>query len=142
MKVCSLCGFKKLEIDFTKDKRTPDGLGSWCKECKRQKDREYRNKNIGAYSEKAKWKHKRIKYGVSKSDFDLMLEKQEAKCLICNDNILENPHIDHNHKNGEIRGLLCKPCNRGLGFFKDNPMFLKNAYQYLIEKGHYGHQAS
>lgn len=60
--------------------------------------------------------------------------KQQATCAICG-KITEKLCIDHNHeKQGEdsLRGLLCKSCNYGIGCFKDNPEFLGNAKQYLI----------
>lgn len=39
--------------------------------------------------------------------------------------------IDHDHKTNLVRGLLCKLCNSGLGFFRDKPDFLKRAIFYL-----------
>jgi len=60
--------------------------------------------------------------------------KQQAHCAICG-KITEKLCIDHNHKKQGIdscRGLLCKSCNYGIGCFLDNPEFLGNAKQYLI----------
>jgi len=42
-------------------------------------------------------------------------------------------HVDHDHKTGKIRGLLCKRCNVGMGYFKDDPSILKKAVRYLEE---------
>jgi hypothetical protein len=54
-------------------------------------------------------------------------------CQICGTN-LKPFHIDHDHKTNEIRGLLCRACNHGLGNFKDNPKLLIKAANYLIDK--------
>lgn len=66
-------------------------------------------------------------------DYDAMLMAQENKCLICGDPPTSghNFHIDHDHKNGKIRGLLCGRCNMGLGLFRDNVDNLAAAMQYL-----------
>lgn len=46
----------------------------------------------------------------------------------------ENFCIDHNHQTGEIRGLLCSPCNRAIGQLQDNPNILRKAANYLEGK--------
>jgi Recombination endonuclease VII len=61
------------------------------------------------------------------------LKDQQDRCAIClipfSD--AERPRIDHCHKLGEFRGLLCNRCNPGIGFFGDNPEFLRRAALYL-----------
>jgi hypothetical protein len=71
-------------------------------------------------------------YGVTPAMYDIMLEKQGGVCPICGN--LPGKRalaVDHDHRTGEVRGLLCKECNNGLGHFKDNPEFLKKAIDYL-----------
>ena len=69
------------------------------------------------------------RYNLSVDDYNKMLEKQNGKCFICNKII--KLYIDHNHKTGNVRGLLCQRCNTGLGQFDDNPLLLLNAIRYL-----------
>lgn len=59
-----------------------------------------------------------------------LLEKQDGRCAIC-PNLLYSPCLDHDHETGEIRGALCDTCNRGLGYFYDNPTYLARAIEYL-----------
>ena len=62
------------------------------------------------------------------------MSKQNNCCAICGksqNNENRRFAIDHCHKTGKIRGLLCYTCNNGLGSFKDNVIFLLNAINYL-----------
>jgi hypothetical protein len=74
-------------------------------------------------------------YGIAAEEYDALLVAQGNRCAICGspdwpgkDN---RPHVDHNHETGQIRGLLCGPCNVGLGQFKDDPERLRAAIRYL-----------
>ena len=74
------------------------------------------------------------KYGITFGAYTLMLIKQHYKCKICK--TLEGKKhlaVDHDHKTGKVRGLLCGPCNRALGSFKDDVDILKKAIIYLEE---------
>lgn len=54
------------------------------------------------------------KYGISKNEILALLEQQNGMCAICDVRAVdlgERLHIDHNHKTGKVRGLLCRPCN-------------------------------
>lgn len=74
-------------------------------------------------------------YGLTFEQYDAMLLEQNGACAICgkvekhsSKGVLS---IDHDHKSGKIRGLLCDTCNRGLGHFYDNVSLLHNAIKYL-----------
>lgn len=68
-----------------------------------------------------------------------MFEEQDATCPICDKALeAEDSAIDHNHETGEVRGILCKTCNRALGLLGDNPETLQRGVEYLKEKGYYG----
>jgi hypothetical protein len=73
-------------------------------------------------------------YGLNYSSYEDMLSRQEGMCAICTS--LEGPKltVDHNHKTGKIRGLLCDNCNKGLGMFRDNPSALASAITYLLRR--------
>lgn len=74
-------------------------------------------------------------YGITPEQFTTLLEAQGNRCAICGsaewpgkDNC---PHVDHDHATGKVRGLLCGPCNIGLGQFGDDPERLAAAIRYL-----------
>lgn len=73
-------------------------------------------------------------YGITLDEYFEMLEKQNYSCDICNisQKDLKKPlFVDHCHKTGKVRGLLCNNCNWTLGLMKDNPEYLNNAILYL-----------
>jgi hypothetical protein len=67
---------------------------------------------------------------MTEADLDLMRRSQESKCAICKQDFGVEC-VDHDHKTGHVRGLLCKACNLGLGYFRDNKLSLANAITYL-----------
>jgi len=66
-----------------------------------------------------------------------MFEEQRGECKICSIKLNKTRYVgdmavvDHCHTTGKIRGILCNSCNRGIGYFRDNPKFLTNAASYL-----------
>lgn len=60
-----------------------------------------------------------------------LLEIQGYECSICHTSVGESAALDHSHKDGRVRGVLCHSCNVGLGYFKDNPESLRTAIEYL-----------
>lgn len=72
-------------------------------------------------------------FKIPAEKYQKMLDAQNSKCAICNDKCSSGMRlaIDHNHKNGNIRALLCGKCNRGLGMFDDDIEKLMSAIIYL-----------
>lgn len=78
--------------------------------------------------------------GITQDEFDALFKKQEGRCAICDTN-LKRPwtmtghshraHVDHCHRNGIVRGILCNGCNLGIGMFKDDVWRMKRAVAYL-----------
>lgn len=78
--------------------------------------------------------HLKIKFGVTPEQYDEVLKQQNFSCAICEKHTLEFEKrlaIDHDHKTGKIRGLLCMFCNTALGKFNDDVSLLKKAINYL-----------
>ena len=78
-------------------------------------------------------------YGVTEKQVARALIKQNHSCPICGKHLWmydSNAHIDHDHNSGRVRWILCGSCNRGIGSFFENPVFLRNAAE-LFEKQEY-----
>lgn len=73
-------------------------------------------------------------YGVSiQVKFD-MYAQQNGRCKICDTPVAFNEaKFDHDHQTNKVRGILCHPCNMGLGWFRDSKENLKSAIEYLGE---------
>jgi len=73
------------------------------------------------------------RYGIHSDEYDAMLLIQDNKCKVCGDVFEGNKHthVDHDHYTGEVRSLLCRGCNQGIGNFKEDIRTLENAIQYL-----------
>lgn len=157
LKFCNKC---KLTLDtnfFGKDKGTRDKLTTSCKKCRNKYNTEYRKNNpefikkineanrerrkkyYSCPERKRKYKDRNLRYtfGISIEQYEEMLRLQNGKCKICGNLKGSNFHdylsVDHCHKSGKIRGLLCGQCNVGLGSFRDNTKFLNLAINYLKE---------
>jgi len=82
-------------------------------------------------------------YKITPEIFNKMWADQEGKCAICDQAMqprgrkLSAVTVDHNHNTGEVRALLCRGCNHGIGCLKDDPKVLQSAAKYLIKHGHY-----
>src|SRR3990167_3365938 len=75
--------------------------------------------------------HRLRRYGLTPEKVAELKVLQNNLCLICESSILVKFHIDHSHITGKVRGLLCTPCNMGLGLFKDSRKLLERAIEYL-----------
>lgn len=73
-------------------------------------------------------------YGITIEEYETMVNAQNGNCAICGRNKSEfktSLHVDHDHKTGKIRGLLCSNCNSGIGNLRDDVSLLKKAINYL-----------
>ena len=146
IKICTRCKEEK-SLDYFSQRsggKTKQLYRSWCKDCRYTTHRHWALQNeekIREYRAKDKWTlEKRCKrHGITTQEFWSIYEEQDGTCPICDKAIVaEDSAIDHNHNTGEVRGILCKTCNRSLGLLNDSPDTLIRAANYLLEKGHYG----
>lgn len=74
-------------------------------------------------------------YGLTLPQYKAMREGQNNKCGICQELFTAEcrPAVDHDHETDFVRGLLCVRCNTGLGFFRDDPVALRAAIDYITK---------
>jgi hypothetical protein len=143
-KICVGCKQEVAHERFDKDHRHKDGLTSRCSACisAQRKVRYQENKEVVKALTKARyWANPKkardwalsYKYNLTPEQFHRLYISQECKCAICAKHFPEEEKmaVDHCHDNGNVRGLLCHACNRGMGLLKDNPDILRKAAEYL-----------
>jgi hypothetical protein len=106
-----------------------------------QYQREYRQRNLEkmrAYGRKryndnkeyyARW-HIKDTYGLTPDEVDDMLHKQRGLCKLCR-KPMKRINVDHCHKTGCIRGLVCRNCNFAIGCFNDDPALMRRAARHV-----------
>ena len=128
MRTCSGCKEPKSFELF--HRHSTRGYQAYCIPCQNERQKEYKRQRYDArVSKDTKLQRS---YGISLADYEQMLADQNGVCKICGkpdpDFALS---VDHCHKTGKVRGLLCGSCNFGLGKFYDSPNLLRRAAEYL-----------
>lgn len=133
-KTCSCCHQTKPTSEFAGDKYRPDGFTCQCKSCIRLRKKKYRQTEKGKATEKRyqqSEKGKKVRrnidlkhnFGITIKEYNKLFKEQKGHCAICDKHQSElkcKLHVDHNHTNHVIRGLLCKLCNSRLGWLENN----------------------
>ena len=76
------------------------------------------------------------KFGISLDEYNALLAAQDYRCQICGGEDRSKSRrlaVDHDHASGTVRALLCHHCNTGLGNFKDDPVLMWKALQYIMK---------
>ena len=99
----------------------------------RERTRNYRATRTTAQNKNAHYKYR---YGITLAQYNAMYEQQAGLCAICQcpPKPGEALHLDHDHSNDKVRGLLCGDCNRALGHFRDDVDVLYRAIHYLTTR--------
>lgn len=96
----------------------------YCRECHNRRGRESRARNGGNRRYRL-----RGRYGIDLEDVAAMFAAQQGLCASCG--LQEARDVDHDHGTGRVRGLLCPPCNTGLGKLGDSAENVRRAVAYL-----------
>jgi len=163
MRACTRCNVIKDLGDFYKNSRNKSGIDCWCKSCHSIANKKYclenrdrvntrkrlyvlknktrisaqrkefrKNNSESIAGQKLQWS-----YGISILEYNHFLSLQNHCCCICNmhqSTLSQRLAVDHDHKTGKIRGLLCGKCNKGIGLFKDSIELMRKAINYLDKK--------
>lgn len=118
-KQCVRCKETKPVSEFDSNLHNTDGFTTYCKECK------YRRQSLKTYN-------------LSPQESDMIFKGRSGKCAIGNsvETAVRNGRvrklsIDHSHKTGKVRGLLCQRCNSALGLARDDSSILRKMAEYL-----------
>ncbi len=132
--VCKLCLAERAHNFWLAHSADPEWRRRWNIRAQRTRDK-LRKEN----PQKAKDQHKlyslRELYGINLNQFNIMFERQNGCCAICQKPFptRSTAHVDHDHSSYTVRGLLCNNCNNGLGRFYDDPEILRSGARYIDE---------
>ena len=109
-KTCTACLIEKPASEFSRNATLPTGLYWFCKACTAERAR-------------------RRKYGLEPEQHAALVSSQNGRCAICRRK--QKLLVDHCHQTGQVRGLLCGPCNTAIGMLDDDPDLLIAAAAYV-----------
>lgn len=159
VKRCKKCREVKPLSEFYAAKGTRDGLRGDCKACHSARHRAWYERNrersiayvkswqqanverVQAYQRQYRAEHSdvfraghlRRTFNLTVAEYRQRLDAQNGGCAICGQPPRDGRslHVDHNHKTGVVRGLLCFRCNAGVGQLREDPILLADAIVYL-----------
>lgn len=153
MKICNKCHESKPLESFYKEKDTKDGYRCACKKCRDNARERHRDANRAKYNtwhvqymkehplskiqkDQQTSRVMKCRYGITLDEYNSLLEKQGGHCALCkkrkNNKSGRRLAIDHCHKSGRIRGILCDGCNVSIHIL-ENPELYEKAIAYLTQ---------
>lgn len=136
-KICKTCQTEKPVSDYPRHSKYKGGTRPHCTPCHQASERVsyHLNKHKRPYNyEEDKSRKLKKEYGIDYAQYLELLQTQNGKCAICGTSSTGKRkafHVDHCHKTGKIRGLLCGNCNSGIGNLRDDVGLLEQAIKYL-----------
>lgn len=160
MKTCYVCKKSKAVTEYrvTGTYKGKKYLDRQCRECRNAYERNRYAKNprrnpkkywlegknqkqILELKRKRSIKRRYERYGLDIASLQKRLDAQFGHCATCytvltldsssKNEVIKPAHVDHDHKTGLVRGILCSKCNHALGLVNDDPDILKNMIEYL-----------
>lgn len=101
----------------------PDRVRQWRKNFRKNNPKSARNSQL------------KNSYGITLEEYNNRMSLQNDSCAICNDKTDKTLCVDHDHKTGAVRGLLCSKCNHAIGLLKDSPEIITKAASYVALGG-------
>lgn len=113
--LCNTCNKKKERVEFLENRLKRHSYE--CRECSRNRA----------------WRRGLKNYNITEEEYNAMLKEQNGVCAICGKEDVRGKRlsIDHDHKTGKVRGLLCGNCNLGLGALGDEVIIIEKSLKYL-----------
>lgn len=148
-KTCIRCKKTKTAVEFGLRKDRGDLLNPRCRQCERDRKRQYMNDYRAANRERSREigrnhyarnkqrrrsQNRKSLYGISDAVRDLVFAEQGHCCAICKSTTPKSDrdwHTDHDKNTGKFRGVLCAKCNPALGGFEHSVEILEAAIAYL-----------
>jgi hypothetical protein len=124
------CGVEKNITEFYMRDKKSGRRHSACKECDKARVKARHQAN----PERTRNNDLKRNYGITLQEHQEMYEEQNGVCAVCEkpgDGKWKKLCVDHDHKTGKVRQLLCRNCNMVLGQVNDNPNLLSDMILYL-----------
>ncbi len=130
---CERCHNRKAIREF------PSGIAKVCLVCQKEKSvktKKKEKKRRPLTDEQRKRKNARRRERSLPEFYTAMFLRQGGVCAICREKpkLFRRLVVDHDHRTGRVRGLLCDNCNRAIGLLKDKSQILHKAIKYLDEE--------
>jgi len=129
---CKICGRQNQKFYRTAKSR--------CVKCLKEYQRKYRNRPQPHGLTKDKKYMLKKRYGLTVEQFGAMIASQDGRCAACGldpSTVARSTrrilHVDHCHKTGRVRGLLCNGCNRALGLLNESAASAEGLIRYIKE---------
>ena len=140
-KICTKCRNWLPVERFNKNAAQPGGLHTWCKICRSESRKALYRRDPAVASGKQVWRTLKHKYGLTREQYESLLESQGGVCAICGGTSRGGRRLSVDHDHGCcpgdrccgkcIRALLCEKCNSLLGYANDSTDRLEEAARYL-----------